>query len=466
MARAAALLAAFLLAPPASAAEPARVTILHFSDDHAHAVPFYASGQPGVGGIARAIRFLAPLAKEPGTLVLSGGDMLNKGAPAWSDKYRCETWSWWNGIVGAMALGNHDADYGPEVFASCRTAISYPILSANAVDAAGRPLFPPTAAFDRSGVRIGVFAVAGPDFEGLVKPGARAVPGLVFADRIAAAREAVRTLRKNENAAAVVMIGHEQHDDDVALARAVPGIDLILGTHSHLSSELERIPGTATWTISSGQYLEFVSRVELTFREGRLADVTGRLVWMGPGRPEDREVRARVAGMQAALVADPEYAPLFVRVAHLTAGLATDGALRGNSPLGGFVAEAMRAASGAKVALTTASSIREPLPPGEIVEEQLRAALPYPNRILVYELTGASLARLLEASAAKAGTDLFCQGAGLPAKVDGAATYRLATTDFFALTAEPYRTILAGLSPRETGLDVRGVVRKALAASR
>ena len=35
-------------------AREVRVTILHFSDYHSHAVPFYDDGRVGQGGIARA----------------------------------------------------------------------------------------------------------------------------------------------------------------------------------------------------------------------------------------------------------------------------------------------------------------------------------------------------------------------------------------------------------------------------
>jgi hypothetical protein len=34
-----------------------------------------------------------------------------------------------------------DADYGPAEFAACRDTIKYPILSANTLDTAGKPLF-------------------------------------------------------------------------------------------------------------------------------------------------------------------------------------------------------------------------------------------------------------------------------------------------------------------------------------
>ncbi|MEO6326532.1 MAG: bifunctional UDP-sugar hydrolase/5'-nucleotidase [Thermoanaerobaculia bacterium] len=466
-----------LLALPASAQKMERVTILHFTDYHSHAVPFFADGEKNVGGIARAIGYLKPLAKNPDTLVLSGGDMMNKGAPAWSDKFGCTEWGWLDGTVSAMALGNHDADYGNEAFAKCRAATKIPILSANVLGADGKNAFPAYAVFTRGGVKIGVFAVAGPDFDALIKPAISPVPSIKFTDRIEAARNAVKALREKEKVNAVVLIGHEQRDADLQLATRVPGIDLILGTHAHVQRDLSKIPSTGTWTIAAAPYLASISRLELSFRDGVLEKVTGSPVRMSPGLPEDPEIAARVKTMQAELQADPRYAPLYVRIARLETGLSVESSTTQNSPFGALVAEAMRAAGGADVGITTASSIREPLPSGAIVEEQLRAALPYPNRILTYELKGDLLGRILDASAARKGTDVFLQTAGVTLRADGGraldvkisgkpldprGTYHIATTDYLALVAEPYRTLLAGLAPHHTQLEVRTQVRTAL----
>src|SRR5688500_10215775 len=121
------LLLLLLLAIPAAA--ETRVTLLHISDYHSHALPFYTE-EGERGGIARAIGYLRA-EKRRGALVFSGGDTINKGAPAWSDKYGCADWPFWNGIVDAMAFGNHDADYGWDAFENCRASVRYPILSAN-----------------------------------------------------------------------------------------------------------------------------------------------------------------------------------------------------------------------------------------------------------------------------------------------------------------------------------------------
>lgn len=108
---------------------------------------------------------------------------------------------------------------------------------------------------------IGVFAVAGPDFEQLLKPETMPAVDTTFADRIETTQEVVKTLRETELVDAVVLIGHALYEDDVVLAQAVPGIDVIFGTHSHHKETLTPIPDTDTLIISPYQYLTYISLV-------------------------------------------------------------------------------------------------------------------------------------------------------------------------------------------------------------
>ena len=345
------------------------VALLHFSDYHSHALPFYTD-EGERGGIARAVGYLRAQ-KRAGALVFSGGDTVNKGAPAWSDKYQCAEWRWLNGIVDAMALGNHDVDYGREAFEECRAKVRYPILSANTNGFRG------TAVFDVRGVRIGVFAVAGADFAKLVT-----VPGLAFGDPVAAAKEAVHTLRDELHADAVVMIGHQEAEADYELARAVPGIDVIFGTHSHLKRDLVQIPGTTTSFLSPSQYLTYISRVELTIADGRVKSVRGGLIPVDDSMPADPRIARRVAKMQRELERDPRYRDLFTVIGRLDAPLSTEA-------LGHRTVEIMREVAEADVALSTKSSFRQPLPAGPLTMETLRAAMPYDNEIVSCTMSGA-----------------------------------------------------------------------------
>ncbi len=393
-----------------------KVTLLHFSDYHSHALPFYTD-EGERGGIARAIGYLKA-EKRRGALVFSGGDTINIGAPAWSDKYQCAEWSWLNGIVDAMAFGNHDADYGFAQFQRCKAAVRYPILSANTN---GLRRYTVLGA---NGARIGVFAVAGPDFQQLVK-----VPELKFGDSVVAAREVVRELREKEQVDAVVMIGHQHTEADYALAKAVPGIDVMFGTHSHLERELTRIDGTTTSFISPSQYLTYISRLELTIDGGRVTSVSGGLVPVDDHMREDRAIARRVKTMQRELERDPKYSELFVPIATLDNPI-------GVEALAMRTLDVMRKVTNADVALSTHSSFRRPLPAGPIHREALRAALPYDNEIVVCEMKGADLQRAID-------DEMYVSG-----PIDPAKTYRVATTDYVAFVAKK-------LDCQRTGKKVR-----------
>jgi 5'-nucleotidase/UDP-sugar diphosphatase len=415
------------------------VALLHFSDYHSHALPFFAD-EGERGGIARAIGYLRS-EKKKGALVFNGGDMVNKGAPAWSDRYGCVEWPWLNGVVDAMAFGNHDADYGETWLAGCRESIRYPILSANT------PGFEPYRVFVRGGVRIGVFAVAGSDFSQLVK----AVP-FQFGDPIEAARSAVKALREKEGVDAVVMIGHEHAEADYALAAAVPGIDLIFGSHSHLRRDLTQIPGTKTWFISPSQYLTYISRVELSFDGRALTAVRGTLVPVDGRLPSDRRTRKRVAGLQRGLERDPQYRELFLPIARLDAPMTVkEVAMR--------TLEVMRSVADADVALSTSSSFRRPLPAGPVTMELLRGALPYDNEIVVCTMDGAALQKVFDFAGARSGTDSEPYVSGRPGRIVPDRPYRVVTTDYLAFVA--YRDAFA-CDARKSGLRVRDELRKSL----
>ena len=393
------------------------ITLLHFSDYHSHAVPSYSEDRADQGGIARAIGYMM---SQKGALVFSGGDMVNRGAPAWSDEYQCAEWPWFNGVVNAMALGNHDADYGAETLAKCRQALTYPILSGS------------YEVFTRKGVRVGAFATNGPNIE--------------------EARRLVQELREKEKVDVVVYIGHEHREDDEKMARAVPGIDLIFGTHSHIKQPLTKIAGTETYFISPFQYLTYVSRVQLTVDHHRVTKATGELVPINSRIKEDKVIAKRVASMQQAL--EQKHPDLFRPIGKLQKALTQD-------ELGQETVNIMRDAAGADAALSTTSSFRQPLPAGTLTEELLRNAMPYDNEIVVCSMSGAQLQRVLAFAESKRGTDAFAYIAR-PAAIESDKTYKVAAADYLA--NGPYREVF-DCEKTKSGKRVREEVRRRLTAS-
>ncbi|PYQ53319.1 MAG: bifunctional metallophosphatase/5'-nucleotidase [Acidobacteria bacterium] len=468
MKRTGAAVVLFLAASVPAAAARTTVHIVAFSDYHSHALPFVSEGRADQGGIARAVAYLKEARRRPSTVVVSGGDMVNRGSPLWSDVYGCVEWRWLAGLVDVTALGNHDVDYGWDALSACRAAARAPILAANLVDSSGRAILTtdgrPYVVKTVGGVRIGFFALGGPDLARLVRP-ENLPAGAHWLEPIAVAREIVSSLRDKEKVDAVVFIGHQAREDDEAMARAVPGIDLILGTHSHFKGALTTIPGTRVAFVSPYQYLTYVSDMTLEFDGGRLRRVSGGLVPMDSRRTPDPTVAADVARLQGELVA--AHPDRFRVVGRTASGLSDEGVSTGESPIGNWATEVLRRAAGAQAFVATASGFRGGLPAGEVTLEDFYAAIPYTNKVVVAELTGRQVLDLLAASVARTGSDGFCQQSGLRYRVErgrpadvrilenpaqpekGFASvvpdgvYRIATPDYQARIAAGYKDLFA-----------------------
>lgn len=446
------------------------VTLLHFSDYHSHAVPFYSEGAPNQAGIARTVAYLkAEKASVPNLLVLDGGDMFNKGAPTWSDEYKCVEWPWLKGLIDAMALGNHDFDYGQDTFKSCQASGGFPVLSANYMGADGKPLLTtsdgkPYLVKEVGGVKIGLFALAGSDFSTLISK-TNLPDGATFADRVATAKSIVDTLRNTEKVNAVVLFGHAAREDDEKLAQAVPGIDLILGTHSHYKGEFTQIPNTSTYYISPFQYLTYISNVQLTFTDGKLTNASGQLVKMDNTKPEDPQVAAQVTQMQKDLEA--KYPEKFKVLGTAAVELSDANIDTDETVLGNWSMEVVRAAAGTNAFFSTSSSFRAAIPPGPITVEAFYMAIPYKNTIVTADMTGDQLAQLINLCVGNLGSDNFCQESGARFKISGgkatdiqvlndpanpnsgyspidpAKTYKVGTTNFQAQVSGIYKGLFS-----------------------
>jgi 5'-nucleotidase len=246
---------------------------------------------------------------------------------------------------------------------------------------------------------------------------------------------------------------------------------------------LTPIPGTDTMIISPFQYLTYISKVELTFNNGELSDISGDVVKMSNDLPEDPEVMQTVAQMQADLEADADYAHLFQPIGEAAIELSTEGQFTGEAVLGNLVTDIVRDAAGAHLAIFTASGFRQPIPPGEILEQDLLTAMPYKNAVFTYDMTGAQIQTLLDYSVSRSESDFFSQVSGVrfniaedqatniqilnnpadPAAgygpLDPAQTYQVATSNFQGLFAGGYKDIFAEAPYTETGLDVWDEVR-------
>jgi 5'-nucleotidase len=436
------LLGATLALPalrPARAEAAARLSVLHLNDFHSRHEPISAAGGacdpargPCFGGSARIAAAIAAARAEAeaagrGHLTLDAGDQFmgslfytqHRGAAeaAVQNAYGCE----------AMALGNHEFDNGPEVTARYAEAVRFPLLAAN-LDAREEPALAgrirPYAVFLRGGARIGVVGLITRDTPVISSPG----PRLRFTDPAEAAERAIHAIRR-DGPATILLLTHLGLGADIALARALPGVDAIVGGHSHtlLANGLEGAAGPAPTLaegrdrqvriVQAGANGRHLGRLELDLAaDGRILGHAGPVKELTADLPEDGAV-AEIVARYGATLGELRNRPVGQSQAAL------DNACRaGECALGNLIADAMLAAvSGAEVALQNGGGIRAGLPAGPVTYGDVLTILPFGNTLATLGLRGADLRAALENGLSQPGAGRFPQVAGIRFRWDPSA---------------------------------------------
>jgi len=260
--------------------------ILHTNDMHSELIPHspavdYDPEKEGsaIGGFARLATAVDEIREnkmregEP-VLLFDAGDFLGGSAFAWLalSGYAAELTIMQKMGYDAVVIGNHEYDYGPDVLAQYLLQAGYPeahqktlVLASNTEAPSGHPLaaqglYRKTGMFElENGLKVGVFSLIGKD--------AIQVTGetgdVQFLDQHEAARQAVDEL-KEQGANVIVGITHSGVDEDRELAREVPGIDVIVGGHSHTALYKPVLQG-ATIIVQAGSLGMYLGQLELAY---------------------------------------------------------------------------------------------------------------------------------------------------------------------------------------------------------
>jgi len=297
------------------------------------------------------------------------------------------------------------------------------------------------------------------------------VAGLAFDDPVVAARHIVPMLERECDL--VVALTHIGLDEDRRLARDVPGVDVVVGGHTHLALQTPERVG-ATPIVQAGDNGRFLGRLDLTIVDGKVTDSHGELIPIVDGMPEDVAVSRLVEGF-AGRVRDR----LATVVGTSTALLDGDRtrARSGETTLGNFVADLMRTATRADVALVNGGSLRASIGAGSVTYGDVITALPFENPVVVVALRGRTLRAALDRSAALAPASQpggFLQVSGLRyaiengravdvtvagAPLDDEREYTVAISDFLLAGGDGYTTFASeGTQRPPTGLVVQTLV--------
>ena len=452
VALAAAALAATLASSPA-VAEPVTLTIVHVNDLDR------LDGSGDRGGVARLATVVTEVrANASHVLVTNGGDTISPSLLSSFDK-GAHMIDLFNQVgFDAMVLGNHEFDFTPAVTVERIAEAEFPILSNNAVEPDGTLI---------DGVTESLLIEVGPYKAGLFGLTTAVTPMISSSDPVTfrpatevAAEQAVKL--RDAGADLVVALAHTGRAEDDALMRQGV-VDLLLSGHDH---DMKFEIGADTTFVESGAQAEFVTIVEITMdtAEGRNGP---RFVWapsvrivntlsVAPDPALQAAVEAYLGGLEQEL--DVEIGSTAVELDSRRSVVRSR-----ESGIANLFADAMRAATGADVALTNGGGIRadKVYPPGTtLLRRDIQSELPFGNRTILLEVTGADLLAALEngVSGVEMGAGRFPHVSGMAFGFDASKppgsriagvtvggmplepsrTYRLATNDFLGRGGDGY----------------------------
>ena len=221
---------------------------------------------------------------------------------------------------------------------------------------------------DRGGIRFGILGLLGKEAQ-FYTGGAGAAS---FADAIETAKEMVTFLRETEKADVVICLSHGgvqtgkdgrfSEGDDVLLAKAVPGIDVVVGGHSHTELREAIIVNDRTPVVQTGkegqnlgELVVILDGSKLTVESYRLHPIDDTIVGDRAIADEIEELKKRVT---VAVFASRGYSidqPLAIAPRDLP-NTFTD--IAAGTPLANLVTDAFRSATQADIGFNANGAMR------------------------------------------------------------------------------------------------------------
>ncbi|WP_455381293.1 bifunctional metallophosphatase/5'-nucleotidase, partial [Salinispira pacifica] len=228
--------------------EPLTLSIIHVNDTHSKLEPTQVklvmdidstlTGKAvyaelgGFPDLVSALKELRSAGKNP--VFLHAGDMFQ--GTLYFTKYqgRADT-DFWNLMrPDAATLGNHEFDKGPAVLQSNLLSLaSFPVVSSD-IDISRENAIPdkskvrPFIVLDVGGGKVGVIGLSTPETPFISSPG----ENIAFLDPAASVQKSVRELEA-QGVNKIIVLSHLGYSEDLKLASAVNGVDVIVGGHSH-----------------------------------------------------------------------------------------------------------------------------------------------------------------------------------------------------------------------------------------
>ncbi|HQN71919.1 MAG TPA: 5'-nucleotidase C-terminal domain-containing protein [bacterium] len=473
------------------------LTVIFTNDSHGMAWQFDEPNNPGIGGLAAQKTIIDMIRAEVqgkggNVIILSAGD-ITLGDPR---SNVCENMPFINGmnLIGydALTIGNHEFDFGLEVFHKMKNAAKFPFLSANIYEEGGTKAVGKDyleKKFD-DGLKVAVLGLTTRETE--VITGAGLMGNLVMTDPIIEAKTRVPFLRKNNDI--VIVLSHlgfyetdksfDGYYGDNYLPKVVPGIDLIVGGHTqkHLTSPVKigdthivQTEGLGKWVGRFDIYMKDKKIVKtdhklypVNLKEKKIKDDKTTYELTGDSYAENKAMLDMLNGFKCTFPTK--------QIGKIDRDLIGDRELSRTqeTELGNIITDVMREKTGADVAFMNSGSIRQGLEKGVITEKDIYSVFPFMDTVFIAELTGYQLQEVLDIFAEKGqGSPGFLQISGIGVKLfkgsaleitvngkplDKKRKYKVAFNSFISGGGDGYTVLKNITAKKDTGYCIPSIL--------
>jgi len=470
------------------------ITILHTNDIHGHAWPsarkdgVVRGGFPAQAALIERIR--AEVAKKEGVvLVLSAGDV-NTGTPE-SDLLFAEPDLRAMSAIqyDAMVLGNHEFDGGISKLIRQKKWMSFPVLSANVhnIQLSQKKLNEPSVILEKGGIKFGILGLTTDSLKKVVLKSVAET--LDVENPVEVAKVQVPALQQS-GAEIIVVLSHVgiskmgkraqkvTTNDELTIAKEVPGISVLVGGHSHvLLTEGLRVGNTLL--AQAGEHGEHLGRVDLTWdnEAKKVIEAKASVLPILPSEGEDQKLKKMLRQFEKRVEKSLEEV-LGSTQNELDAD--RDRIRHEETNFGNFVCDVLRKVTKTDIAIYNGGGIRASIPRGKIRRRDLLRALPFRNTVMTATITGKQLKEALQLGLRhqdKSGSFLQVSGLTLRAKegilrsvsvkgavVSDAAKFTVASNNFLFGGGDYLDVLTEATDMQDTGVPIDEMVGKYIKA--
>ncbi|CAG0971466.1 hypothetical protein ARNL5_01718, partial [Anaerolineae bacterium] len=303
-------------------------------------------------------------------------------------------------------FGNHEFDIGKKALLERLAESKTEFFSSNVFDAeTHKPLAnsKETVILTINGIKVGFIGITLPELS---------PPFVTISDPFIATQQAIAKLKPQVDM--IVLVTHQNYEDDIKFAEKLQGIDLIIGGHEHENMYLFRGENLVPITKADANAKSaFIHRISIDKETGKKT-IKSELVFLNETLPLDKEANVLVQQWQQKafdLFKKQGFEPEHI-VAHTEQALdGLEASVRNKTTtLPDLIAKAfLHAIPEADLSLYNGGSIRidDTLPAGDITEYDVIKIMPFGGKLVLVEMSGELVEKALNANKTNKGKGSF-----------------------------------------------------------